>query len=108
MGGTVHLSTETIRAIAEEVADLLVDRHPSRFLSVAEVAEKFSISTDYLYRHADELGAIRLGNRLRFDAERVVEALSPEPFRTPPAKSAPPKRSRSSVATDLLPIGRKR
>lgn len=111
------LSPASILAIAEKVVELLADREtpssPDRYLTAAEVAERFAVDREYVYDNADELGAIRLGNgpkaRLRFDPERVHEALGVKPFSTPPAKSAPPKRRRSATpSTDLLPIGGKR
>lgn len=48
-----------------------------QLLTVAEVAERLAVSQDFVYRHADELGGVRLGGglkpRLRFDEREVAE-----------------------------------
>jgi len=45
-----------------------------RLLKIADAAAKLSVSTDYLYRHADKLPfSVRDGRRLRF-SERGIEA----------------------------------
>ena len=77
---TVHLDDDSVNAVAERVVELLRDRSMgSQLIDTAEVARRFSLSRDYVYAHADELGAVRLGSgpkaRLRFDPTKVAEVL---------------------------------
>lgn len=73
-----------------------------------ELAERLSVSPDWIRRHADELGAIKLGGgdrpRLRFDPVAVEQAIRhPEP--EPPAQIAPARqRRRASEDDDLIPL----
>lgn len=52
----------------------------SGLVTVAELARMLGVSSDYVYRHADDLGVVRLGlgpkARLRFDPAIVAERLS--------------------------------
>jgi len=60
------------------------NRKPSNgrapLVDAATLAATLGVSRDFVYEHADELGALRLGNgpraRLRFDVERAIAALS--------------------------------
>ncbi|MDP9416493.1 MAG: hypothetical protein M3P48_01320 [Actinomycetota bacterium] len=98
---------------------------PPRLVDAAEVARRFGLRREWVYEHADRLGAVRLGDgprpRLRFKVERVEQALaaraSREPNRSSPSPDAPAptdlaarrrRRPRPSSA-HLLPIrGRER
>jgi len=42
-------------------------------LTVAELAERLRVGHRWVYEHADQLGAYRLGKYLRFDLSRVME-----------------------------------
>jgi predicted DNA-binding transcriptional regulator AlpA len=44
-------------------------------LTVQEVAEVLRVKPSWIYDHADELGAFRLGKYLRFALPRVMERL---------------------------------
>jgi hypothetical protein len=44
-------------------------------LTVAEVAERLRLAPSWIYAHADDLGAYRLGKYLRFSWKRLVERL---------------------------------
>jgi excisionase family DNA binding protein len=44
-------------------------------LTVEELAVKLRMKNSWVYTHADELGALRLGKYLRFSWERVLEHL---------------------------------
>ncbi len=46
-------------------------RSLDRYLGAGEVADRLGMSTDWVYRHADELGAVKLGGAVRFP-ERAV------------------------------------
>jgi hypothetical protein len=68
-------------AIAERVAELLgAENVPGghRLMSAAEVAHELNVGRQWVYEHAEELGARRLGDsprgRLRFDLETVRTA----------------------------------
>ncbi|MDQ6807524.1 MAG: hypothetical protein M3065_21820 [Actinomycetota bacterium] len=73
-----------VEAIAERVVDILSARAatPSRagLLTASELAEELSVARGFVYDHAEELGAVRLGAgskpRLRFDLEHARSALA--------------------------------
>lgn len=44
-------------------------------LDVSELAARLGLRPSWVYAHADELGAYRLGKYLRFDWQRVTERL---------------------------------
>ena len=97
-----------VEAIAQRVAELLrADRGPGpTLLTPTQVADRYAVSRTWVYEHADELGAIRLGDgpraRLRFDPERVRQALSrAQTPKTPPDGAHRPARGKKG----LLPIG---
>jgi hypothetical protein len=116
----VHLSPASVEAIASRVAELLCeDTAPAtpRLIDAGEVARRFGLTRGWVYDHAAELGALRLGGgprgRLRFDLAKVVEALTacsdgresrPPESRTTPRKA--PRLHRRPAGTDpeLLPI----
>lgn len=110
MSGLVQLDPASIEALARRLAELLSDDDVgNNLVDAAELARRFSVSRDYVYEHADELGAVRLGNglraRLRFDIVTVRERLTQPPVqvrRESKRENQPPVRSARSV--DLLPI----
>ena len=86
----VRLAEETIEQLAARVVDLLnargcvppaSDPSPSGsgLLSASDVSRWWGVERGWVYQHADQLGAIRLGTgrrpRLRFDPERVRRAM---------------------------------
>jgi hypothetical protein len=85
---------------------------PSPFLDAAQVARRYGVDRGWVYEHAAELGAIRLGGgprpRLRFDPRVVDEAMRGEMRAGAPRKRTrrPRKRTKSGVGSvALLPIG---
>jgi hypothetical protein len=72
----VTLDAQDIEAIAQRVAELLGARAaPARLVDAAHVAVLLGVERDWVYAHADQLGAIRLGGpkgRLRFDLTTVT------------------------------------
>ena len=67
-------------AIAHKVAELVATRSTTfGFVDARELAEELGVSIDYVYAHATELGAVRLGSgpkaRLRFDLDSARRAL---------------------------------
>lgn len=113
MSATVTLDAESVEQVARRVADLLRGEDVgAQLIDTAATALRFGVSRDYLYAHADELGAVRLGDglraRLRFDPELVAERLtsSGRNAQTGPSPSGnrrARKRQRQR-STDLLPV----
>lgn len=78
------LTQQEVDAIADATARRLaplVTTQPATFALVdaRELASELGVSTDYVYSHAVELGAMRLGSgpkaRIRFDLDRARKAL---------------------------------
>src|SRR5262249_6098653 len=93
---------------AQRVVELLNSRaavSETPHLSAKDVARRFGVGRKWVYEHADELGAIRLGAgrraRMRFKAAVVEERLGRLRATTAGARSSQPARSETS---DLLPI----
>jgi transposase-like protein len=114
----LRLSTKTIEALADRVAEQVVERLREdgaavSMVSVAEVARRFGISRDYIYDHAAELGAVRLGDgpraRLRLDPAKVAARLSKSASPSPPekreTKRTQRRRPRSARRVPVLPVG---
>jgi hypothetical protein len=107
------LDADSVDAIARRVVELLHGEDVvCELVDAAEVARRLGVDRAWVYDHADELGAIRLGKeeskrpRLRFDPRLVAERMAPRPFpgpRDPKAQPSPWRRS-SQPSTDLLPI----
>jgi hypothetical protein len=104
---TGRLHPDDVEAIARRVAELLrADAVPAaaRLVDAATLAAMLGVERDWVYAHARELQAVRLGGkrgRLRFDVSIVFRALDTE---------RPPRSRRRSVAKaietggELLPI----
>lgn len=80
MDTPLKLDPQAVEAIARRVAELLgiADSSPMRFVDATVVAERLGVDREWVYIHADHLGAIRLGGphgRLRFDLQNVKERL---------------------------------
>lgn len=79
--GEVRLDLESIEALAQRLAELLAPREeaPGRLITAEEVARRWGVGRRWVYDHAEELGAHRLGAgprpRLRFDPDEVAERL---------------------------------
>ncbi len=58
-------------------------------LTVQEVAELLRVKPSWIYDHADELGAFRLGKYLRFALPRVMERLENSAPPVPPLGCQP-------------------
>lgn len=98
------LTDADVERVAQRVVDLLRqrEREEPQLLTVRELAKRFSVSTDLIYEHSAELGAVRLGSRLLFDPDLAAERLRElhEPASPTPARSG----KRKSTRTDLLEI----
>jgi hypothetical protein len=105
----VRLDPADIEAIADLVVERLAerDRRPARIglATASEVAERYGVSLSWVYANKHRLGAVVLGDgpkaRLRFDLERVREALD-APIDDPPE---PPRRRRGRPRKGALPPG---
>jgi hypothetical protein len=83
-------------------------------LEASQLAERLGVSREWVYEHANELGAIRIGDgpkpRLRFDPEaaaaalarrrRTLDPVTPDERETP----TPRRRPRASASVPLLPV----
>ena len=116
------LVDDVVGRLAEAVAERVLERlggavratAPAAWLDAAETARLLSVSRDFVYDHADELGAVRLpGALLRFNADVIAERLSPrygsedsDRAESPAQPDVSPARRRRSTgaAADLLPI----
>jgi hypothetical protein len=84
------LTDSDVEAIAEATATKLAEigrAAPGTFalLDARQLAGELGVSLDYVYGHASELGAMRLGSgpkaRIRFDLDRARQALEAGPAR---------------------------
>jgi hypothetical protein len=112
----IKLDAQTIEAIARRVVEILERRglQQRELVDASELARRFGIERSWVYSHAIELGAVKLGEgpkpRLRFDpqiAARVLRKVGGSPAADPPARSGEravqPRRGRDSEVR-LLPI----
>lgn len=107
----LHLAPESIEALALRLAELLGQVSAPRAadrerISAAEVARLWGVARRWVYDHADELGASRLGSgprpRLRFDPDEIAERLG-EPSRPVAARGGRrPAPMRGDCRTDSL------
>jgi hypothetical protein len=85
--GGLRLAPESIEALALRLAEILATEEPMtprrQLISAEEVAEWWGVGRRWVYDHADELGARRLGAgrrpRLRFDPDEVAGYLGAPP-----------------------------
>jgi len=80
----VGLDAEDIERIAERVVKLLAEAQretgvtSARFVDATTIAQLLDVDRDWVYAHAEQLGAIRLGGergRLRFDLATLEQRL---------------------------------
>ena len=88
--GELRLAPESIEELARCIAELIATAgssgERSQHLTAEEVSRWWGVGRRWVYDHAEELGARRLGSgsrpRLRFDPDEVAERLGP-PDRDP-------------------------
>ncbi|HUB99070.1 MAG TPA: hypothetical protein VMS11_04525 [Solirubrobacterales bacterium] len=92
----IKLDPEAVEAIARRVVVLLEERglRQRELIGAAELARRLGVDRSWVYSHAIELGAVKLGDgpraRLRFDleiAERALRRGDEVPAADPPARS---------------------
>ena len=110
---------DRVQAIAEAVADVLAERGlvvyagpnvSARILKVVEVAHLLGRSPTWVYEHAAELGAIRMGKgpkaRIGFDPS-TIEQWKRNHQIAPPARRQParlrPRQSSAPNGINLIP-----
>lgn len=103
---TGRLHPADVEAIARRVVDLLEHRPPAEptWLTAADVAHRFGVARSWVYEHAGELGAVRLGDagagrrpRLRFDPDRVAAGLASGPSGRRPHGAETPTATRDEI-----------
>ena len=108
----MRLDPEDIEEIARLVAQQLrADGPPAikgRYVDATTLAEHLGVERDWVYAHARELGAVRLGGargRLRFNLDQVLQSLhEAEPQRQRSNRTAgSSRRRRVGDAVDLIP-----
>lgn len=104
----MRLDDYTIDAIVRGLAEMLAANgylaQSRRLLTAAEVATAWGVDRSWVYEHARELGAIRLGSgpspRIRFDSAKLEEYLEASTT-PPPAPPTRPRRYRKPAASQL-------
>jgi len=112
----IKLDPQATEAIARKVVELLEIRglQERELVDAAELAKRFGIERSWVYSHAIELGAVKLGSgakpRLRFNpqvAARVLRRVGEESTADPPARSgerADQPSASGGSGVRLLPI----
>ena len=92
----IKLDPQAVEAIARRVVEILERRglQGRELVDAAELARRLGIERSWVYSHAIELGAVKLGSgpkpRLRFDSQiaaRVLRRVGGESAADPPARS---------------------
>ena len=60
----VTIEEGLVEAIARRVVELLGSERSPRYVDAATVSRDLAVERDWVYSHADELGAIRLGGHM--------------------------------------------
>lgn len=111
----MRLHPDDVAAIASQVADRLGAQQHGRLVDTATLAETLGVSSGFVRAHADQLGAVRIGDgpkaRLRFDIAQALAALA-KTASASPSKAAPAVARRHAAgrrtSVPLLPVrGRK-
>lgn len=106
------MTGEQAEVIVQElvkIRTLLERQDTTRLLTAEDVADRLRVSADYVYRHAAELGGVRLqvgdGKRrlLRFPVAAVDRAIE---RRTADEVDTDSVRTETVEGVDLLPVGR--
>jgi excisionase family DNA binding protein len=75
VSGMGHVEVVDLPLTEENGATVGEDRDGGHLLTVDEVALRLCVSRNWVYNHASEIGAYRLGKYLRFSWSRVLERL---------------------------------
>lgn len=119
-----EIAPETIERIAQRVVQLLHHERdrpddgpdaPRDLMDAEQLAKHLGLTRAWVYEHAQQLGAIPVGNgprpRLRFDAQTAMKALNtrqrrrePEPTQTDRPRLGRPRRNPATSTVPLLPV----
>jgi hypothetical protein len=111
----VDLTPQAVEQVASRVVHLLhrqqqtqqhaETREPVGMVTVAEFAAYYKLNPAWVYEHADELGATRIGSgpkaRIRIDFQVAKAALAQLQANRTPEPAAKPRRPRRRPETDL-------
>jgi hypothetical protein len=109
----VKLDSQTVDAIARRVVELLRERErgAGELIDAAELARRLGVDRSWVYTHAIELGAVRLGDgprpRLRFDPRLALARFRAgvrAERRANPARAVRSRRGGSGRGEDHLPL----
>jgi hypothetical protein len=110
----VRLDPADIEAVARRTAELVArgaGQPQARYLDAAQLARVLSVERDWVYAHARQLGAVRLGGargRLRFDLQHATHVLAgarDAALAGRPPRSVSRGRAGRRARVDLLPYG---
>jgi len=106
----MRLHPDDIEAVAVRVVELLREEQLTTpgHVDAAELAKRLGRSRDWVYEHADELGALRTDgkrSRLLFDPAEAVARMRRKSVKPEPPKPARPRTRRTTSGVELLPIG---
>ncbi len=109
MATRAYLHSESVEAVALRVVDVLRSEVVGgRLVDPAELARYLNVSRDYVYAHADALGAVRLGHGsrplLRFNLAHVLEQLRVANSRDAVRQRGSMNAVRRGREADLLPV----
>jgi hypothetical protein len=106
----VALSDDQLERLADLIADRLAIRSDGELIDAGQLAVRIGRNREFVYEHAQQLGAIPLGDgprpRLAFRWPQVLDRLDDRPSSPsrPPAPRATRSRPAKRATTDLLPI----
>jgi hypothetical protein len=106
----MQLGPDDVEAIARRVLILMRDELPApsaRLVDARALALALGVDRSWVYAHAAELHAIRLGNgrgRLRFDLDKVHRSLNGNGDGRKGRRPASHRRSVMDAGGELLPI----
>jgi hypothetical protein len=110
----IRLDPQTVEAIARRVVGLLreQERRAGELIDAAELARRLGVERSWVYTHAIELGAVKLGGgprpRLRFDPkdaiERIRERALGRDTQAPATRRRRPPQASAFEDPRLLPI----
>jgi hypothetical protein len=96
---------QIVREVLDGLAALLDEREPRlpELVDAPTLAQALHVEVHSVYRHARELGAVKIGSALRFDPTVAIARATLKPDEPAPAA---PRRIRRTAGDDppLLPI----
>jgi hypothetical protein len=110
----IRLDSPTVDAIARRVVELLgeQERRAGELVDAAELARRLGVDRSWVYTHAIDLGAVKLGKgprpRLRFDPNLALSRVRAGAGEKPSAQPPPGRRRlpapREMGRPPLLPV----